>query len=323
VKEFYVSAAGQKRNGTVTSYFVVASKELRTRRNGEMYLALILSDRTGLIEAKMWEHVDAFADCFEKHDYVKVRGQLTTYKGRYELVVERIRRAVDAEIEPADYLPGTENDINRLWTALVQYVSSIENLPLRALLQAIIADKEIAELLRVAPAAKVMHHAYLGGLLEHVVSLCGLSDLLCSHYDWLNRDLLITGSVLHDLGKIHELSYTRSFDYTNRGTLIGHIAIGLQILQQKLASIPELGGQLPVVVQHMILSHHGSKEQGSPVEPLFAEALAFSMLDNLDAKLSGVKSALQSNTSNSPWTARVLSLGEVILDLQKFLADVA
>ena len=238
MKEFFICECHLHENKVVTSSFVVASKQVKPKKNGEPYLALILADRTGQIEAKMWDNVEEYLDTFDQDDFLKIKGLINKYKNRFQLTIHKLRRLGESEIDFADYLPKTTKDIGELWQTLADFVAAFENPHLKALVELFMADPEIAERYRNAPAAKTLHHAYIGGLLDHVVSLFRSCDLMCRNYPQVNRDLLLTGAFLHDIGKIHELTYNRSFSYTTRGQLLGHMIIELEMLQAKLAQLP-------------------------------------------------------------------------------------
>src|SRR5947207_482120 len=244
MKDFYICNCVQQENKVVTSTFVVVSKQVKPKKSGEPYLALTLGDRSGHLEAKMWDNVDDALDAFEQEDFVKVKGLINKYKNRFQLTIHKLRKLGDTEIEFSDYLPKTTKDIGELWRTLAEFVSSLQNPHLKALLESFMADPVIAEAYRNAPAAKSLHHAYIGGLLDHVVSLCRSCDLLCRNYPQINRDLLLAGVFLHDIGKIHELTYNRAFTYSTRGQLLGHMIIELEMLQSKLAAMPEFPAEL-------------------------------------------------------------------------------
>jgi 3'-5' exoribonuclease len=320
VKDFYVKDASTRENQQITSFFLVASKQVRSKKNGDPYLALTLSDRTGLIEAKMWDNVLAVAQLFRQDDFVKVRGRINSFNGRYEIILQQLRRAEESEIDLSDFVPKTSWDIEEMWYQLEQFVAKVQNQHLRELLEAFLTDQEISKLLHIAPAAQSLHHACLGGLLEHVVSLCTLCELVTVRYFWVDRDLLMAGAVLHDIGKIYELTYNRAFQYSIEGLLVGHISIGLAMLQQKARAIPDFPGQLLVLLEHLILSHHGHLEYGSPIEPQFPEAVLLHYVDNIDSKMEAIRAALEMDPSpNEPWSDRIQSLGRRLLDTRKFL----
>ena len=289
MKEFFISECGQHENKVITSSFVVVSKQVKPKKTGEPYLALVLGDRTGQIEAKMWDNVEDALDAFEQDDFLKVKGLLNKYKNRFQVTIHKLRRLGESEVDFADYLPKTVKDIGELWQTLAGFVESFHNLHLKALVQAFMADPEIAEAYRNAPAAKTLHHAYIGGLLDHVVSLFRSCDLVCRNYPQINRDLLLTGAFLHDIGKIHELTYNRAFSYTTRGQLLGHMIIELEMLQAKLALLPDFPDELKTLVEHLIISHHGQYDFGSPKLPMFPEALMLHYLDDLDSKMESMR----------------------------------
>ncbi len=239
MKEFYICDCVRHENKIITSNFVVVSKQIKPKKTGEPYLALTLGDRSGQLEAKMWDNVEEVLNAFEQDDFVKIKGLVNKYKNRFQLTVHKVRKLGETEIDFSDYLPKTTRNIDELWQALAEFVASFQNPHLKALVQAFMSDPEIAAAYRNAPAAKTLHHAYIGGLLDHVVSLFRSCDLVCRNYPQINRDLLLTGAFLHDIGKIHELAYNRSFSYTTRGQLLGHMIIELEMLQAKLALVPD------------------------------------------------------------------------------------
>ena len=320
MKEFFLSDCSHHENKVITSSFVVVSKQVKPKKTGEPYLALILGDRTGQVEAKMWDNVEDAIDAFEQDDFLKVKGLLNKYKNRFQITVHRLRRLGDSEIDFSDYLPKTTKDIGDLWQTLAAFVASFRNPHLKALVEAFMADPEIAEAYRNAPAAKTLHHAYIGGLLDHVVSLCRSCDLMCQNYPQINRDLLLTGAFLHDIGKIHELTYNRSFSYTTRGQLLGHMIIELEMLQAKLAGIPGFPPELKILVEHLIISHHGHYEYGSPKLPMFPEALMLHYLDDLDSKMEAMRAQFEREADlDTAWTSYNPSLARPLLNTRKFL----
>ncbi|MGB9235724.1 MAG: OB-fold nucleic acid binding domain-containing protein [Terriglobales bacterium] len=320
MKEFFISDCHLHENKVITSSFVVASKQVKPKKNGEPYLALTLADRTGHLEAKMWDNVEEFLDSFEQDDFLKIKGLINKYKNRFQLTIHKLRRMEDAEIDYADYLPKTTKDIGELWQTLAGFVATFQNPHLKALVEAFMADPEIAERYRNAPAAKSLHHAYIGGLLDHVVSLFRTCDLMSGNYPQINRDLLLTGAFLHDIGKIQELTYNRSFSYTTRGQLLGHMIIELEMLQEKLAKLPEFPAELKTLLEHLIISHHGQYDFGSPKLPMFPEALMLHYLDDLDSKMEAMRAhyARESETEG-PWTTYNPSLGRPLLNSRKFM----
>jgi 3'-5' exoribonuclease len=320
MKEFFISDCSQQENKVITSSFVVASKQVKAKKNGEPYLALVLADRSGQIEAKMWDNVDEFILAFEQDDFLKIKGLINKYKNRFQLTIHKLRRMEEAEIDFTDYLPKTTKDIGELWRTLTEFVATFQNPHLKSLVELFMADAEIAERYRNAPAAKTLHHAYIGGLLDHVVSLFRSCDLMCRNYPQVNRDLLLTGAFLHDIGKLQELTYNRAFSYTTRGQLLGHMIIELEMLQAKLAKLPGFPEELKTLLEHMIISHHGQYDFGSPKLPMFPEALMLHYLDDLDSKMEAMRAHFDREAElEGPWTSYNASLGRPLLDSRKFM----
>ena len=279
----------------IQTSFLVHSKEIRQKKGGEFYLSLLLADRTGELDAKMWDNVAEVLDAFERDDFVKVKGLIQVFHNRPQLTIHKLRRMDDSEIDFIDYFPSSRRDPEAMWTELRALVAGISNPHLKSLLEAMFADDEISARYRRAPAAKQIHHAFLGGLLEHVLSLCSLARATAPHYPNVDCDLLLTGVLLHDIGKIYELNYERGFSYSNEGQLLGHIHIGLRMVADKLRGLPDFPPALRSLVEHMILSHHGQLEYGSPKVPQFPEALLLHYLDDLDSKMECMRALIDND----------------------------
>ena len=321
MKDFYICDCARQENKVVTSTFVVVAKQIKPKKTGEPYLALTLGDRSGQLEAKMWDNVDEVLEAFEQDDFLKVKGLINKYKQRFQLTIHKLRKLGESEIEFSDYLPKTTKNIDELWQTLANFVAGFQNVHLKSLVQAFMTDQEISAAYRNAPAAKTLHHACIGGLLDHVVSLFRSCDLMCRNYPQINRDLLLTGAFLHDIGKIHELTYNRSFSYTTKGQLLGHMVIELEMLQAKLARLPDFPEELKTMVEHLIISHHGEYEFGSPKLPMFPEALMLHYLDDLDSKMEAMRAHFEREaTLDGPWTSYNASLGRPLLNTEKFLS---
>ena len=319
MKETYVSDL--RPNQVIVSDFLVQAKELRSKKTGGNYLSLALSDKTGEVEAKIWDNVELVEPTFARDDFVKVKGAVQLYQNRPQLTVHKLKRLEDREVDLADFFPRSARDPEEMWRELQEMVAAIGKPPLRVLLERILADPAIVARLKLAPAAKSLHHAYLGGLLEHILSLCRLTKLVVQNYPGMDQDLVITGVVLHDLGKIYELSYTRSFTYTTEGQLLGHMILELEILHKALAELPDFPRPLQTLLEHLIISHHGQYEFGSPKLPMFPEALLLHYLDDLDSKLQNMDSILKRDQALAgEWTRYLPSLGRPLLDTQKFLS---
>ena len=279
----------------ITTSFLVHAKEIRQKKSGELYLSLMLGDRTGELDAKMWDNVSEVIDAFDRDDFVKVKGLMQVFHNRPQLTIHKIRRMDDSEIDFADYFPSSKRDAGEMWNELCGIVGQMSNPHLKGLLEAMLGDPEIASRYRRAPAAKSIHHAYLGGLIEHVLSLCGLARLTAQHYANIDLDLLLSGVVLHDIGKIHELNYERGFSYSNDGQLLGHISIAMRMVADKLHGLPGFPAQLRSLVEHMILSHHGQLEFGSPKVPQFPEALLLHYIDDMDSKMECMRALIEND----------------------------
>jgi 3'-5' exoribonuclease len=319
MKEFYICDCVRFENQVVTTSFLVVSKQAKPKKSGELYLALTLADRSGHLDAKMWDNVADHINSFEQDDFVKIRGLLNKFNGRFQLTVHKVRSMQDSEIDYADYLPRTTKDIGELWQTVKDFVDGFRDQHLQALVRAFIADPEIEFAYKNAPAAKTLHHAFIGGLLDHVVSLFKLCDLACRNYpDTINRDLLLTGAFLHDIGKIHELTFARSFAYTTRGQLLGHMIIELEMLQQKIAQVPGFPSEYKTLIEHLIISHHGKYEFGSPKMPMFPEALMLHYLDDLDSKMESMRAHFQ-REPGAEWTTYNASLARPLLNSKNFL----
>ena len=305
----------------ITTFFLVCEKEIRNTREGKPYLRLELGDRSGTIEARMWEQFEAAAKGINRDDFVKVQARVEMYRSRPQLSVMQVRLAKPEEIDLADFLPQTKADVAKLYAELLEYATSISNSWLKKLVTGILSDPDIAAKYKRAPAAKVMHHAYLGGLLEHVVSLCGLAKAVAAHYPELDVDLLLTAAMLHDVGKLDELGYERAIGYTVEGHLLGHIVLEVQTIAKAMDAIEGFPPNLKTVIQHMLISHHGEYEFGSPKLPMIREALVFHFLDDLDSKLAAVRTALAGDSGEAVWSAYSRALGRKFLRLEEFLKD--
>jgi 3'-5' exoribonuclease len=307
-------------NQVITTSFLVHSKEVRQKKTGELYLSLLLGDRTGELDAKMWDNVSDVLDSFDRDDFVKVKGMVQVFHNRPQLTIHKMRRMDDSEVEFGDYFPSSKRDPGEMWRELRAIAAQMANPHLKALVEAVLDDEEIARRYRMAPAAKQIHHAYLGGLIEHVLSLCTLARLSAAHYPYIDQDLLLTGAILHDVGKIYELSYERGFSYSSEGQLLGHIHIGLRIVAEKLRNISGFPPALRSLVEHMILSHHGELEFGSPKVPLFPEALLLHYLDDLDSKMECMRAMIERDRQvEGCFTTYNAALGRPALKKDRYL----
>jgi len=317
MKTSFVTDLGTEQN--ITTFFLVHEKEIRNTREGKTYLRLELGDRSGTIEARMWEQFDAAVKEINRDDFVKVQARVEIYRNKPQLSLQQLRLAKPEEIDLADFLVHTKEDVGKLYAQLLEYANAIANPWLKKLVTGIVSNPEIAAKYKRAPAAKVMHHAYLGGLLEHVISLCGLAKQIAEHYPELDLDLLLTAAILHDVGKLDELCYERAIGYTIEGQLLGHIVMEFEAVSKAMDAIEGFPPNLKVVVQHLLISHHGQYEFGSPKLPMIREALAFHYLDDLDSKLAAVRAALALDSGEPEWSAYSGALGRKFLRLGEFL----
>ncbi|HZU28844.1 MAG TPA: HD domain-containing protein [Bryobacteraceae bacterium] len=298
-------------NQVVVSIFLVQHKDVRQKKTGEPYLSMVLADRSGDIEAKMWDNVAEVMDTFERDDFVRVKGVMQIFQGRPQFTIHKMVRVQDQSVDFADYFPSSERDPEQMYAELRDIARGVSNPHLRRLLDAFLDDEQIARGYKTAPAAKNVHHAFLGGLLEHVLSVCKLARMICGHYGnvGVDLDLVLAGAVLHDIGKISELSYQRSFTYTTEGQLLGHIVIALRMLSEKIALVPDFPPQLRTLLEHLIISHHGELEFGSPKVPLFPEAMLLHHLDNLDSKMECMRATIaRDRHADGCWTGWSSSL---------------
>ena len=288
----------------VDSVFLVKEKIMAMAKNGKPYMNLRLMDKSGDVDAKVWDNVDILSAGFDKDDFIAVRSKASVYLGKMQLVIAELRKVPEEEVLLADFLPETPRDMGEMEAELADLVASIGDKHLKGLLAAFFADPSFLRLYRSAPAAKGMHHVYLGGLIEHSLAVGRLVDRIVPLYEGLNRDLLITGALLHDVGKVREMSYVRSFDYTDEGKLLGHITIGVEMVREKIAGMADFPREIAMLLQHMLLSHHGQYEFGSPKLPMTLEATILNYLDDLDSKINGIRTHVEKEPENhSRWSS--------------------
>ena len=292
-----------KDRDTVGSIFLATDKMVLTDRNGKTYMSFNLADSSGSINARIWEKVEEWSKTFEPGDFVRVKGFVQTYQSRRQVIVHDVQRASREEVTLKDFVGSTVADPNQMFDQLIALTGTMTNSHIRDLVLAVLNDSEIQARLLKAPAAKSIHHAYMGGLLEHVLSICRTMDFLASHYRFLDRDLLIFGAIFHDIGKVWELNIEEGIKYTDRGRLVGHMAIACELIDDKVRGIFGFPVTLKDVLKHIVLSHHGKLEYGSPKEPAFPEAMVVAMIDDLDSKLNTVVGFMrQELNSGENWT---------------------
>jgi 3'-5' exoribonuclease len=295
-------AADIRENQAVDGIFLVALKNHGVTKGGNGYLTLKLIDRSGEIEGRVWERAEDLGRGFEKNDFVRVRGQATLYQGKVQIRVQDILRVDDPKLAAEDFLPRSGQDSDVMLAELQSILRGIKNSHLLALAEACFADRELMDLLKRAPGAKTIHHPYIGGLLEHTLSLLKLILKVVENYRGIDVDLLLIGGFLHDIGKVYEFSFDRAVDYTDAGQLLGHLVMEVEMVNRKIEAIPGFPEELAMLVKHLLVSHHGAYEFGSPKLPQTLEAVMLHSLDDLDGKIQAIQS-LTPKEPGAKWTA--------------------
>ena len=295
-------AADIRENQLVDAMFLVASKNHGVTKGGSSYLTLKLLDRSGEIEARVWDRADDLTRGFDKNDFVRVRGQATLFQGKIQIRVQDVIRVDESKVAAEDFLPKSANDPETMLAELQAILRAMKNPHLLALAEACFADQELMRLLKQAPGAKTIHHPYLSGLLEHTLSLLKLILKVVENYRGVDVDLLLIGGFLHDIGKVYEFTFDRALDYTDAGQLLGHLVMEVEMVSKKIDTIPEFPDELALLVKHMLVSHHGAYEFGSPKLPQTLEAVILHSLDDLDGKIQAIQN-MPEKEPGSKWTA--------------------
>jgi len=294
-------------NSVISGYFAVFSKDVRKTKTDKDYLDLTLMDKTGSINAKIWDNIENFNGIFEKGDAVAVKGQITSYNNELQLKIESIRRVNPDQDKAygftfADLMPGTEKDIDELWLDIQNTIESLNNQYLKSLVHNIFSEHE--EQLKTHPASMILHHAWRGGLLEHIHSMKNIAEGVCRNYTELDRDLVICGVLLHDIGKLIELESGLATTYTDSGNFVGHIVLGRDILLKAISKIDNFPELLKLIMEHILLSHQGKLEWQSPKEPMFLEALVVYYIDEIDTRINQMKREIRSDKTDGDWTSK-------------------
>lgn len=292
-----------KPGDTVDDVFVLSEKNTALKKDGKNYLNLTFTDRTGTLKGVLWDHVEDTVDRISTGDYVQVKGNVSEYRGMLQLVVRTATRCAAAHVDPADFLPVTSRNIDAMFEKLNQITDTFKTPCFNDLFRLFWADADLVRLFKAAPAAKKMHHAYIGGLLEHTLSMAILVDRIAGHYTGVDRDLLLAGAILHDIGKIREFEFSSHIDYTSEGRLLSHIVIGIQIIDEKLKLIKDFPEEQAVLLKHLVISHHGAREFGSPELPKTIEAVLLNHIDEIDSKIKGIREFMASEDPNASWTS--------------------
>lgn len=299
---------------TINTSFLIKYSAVAMGKNGKAYMNLVLMDRTGELEARIWSDVERYSSIAIKDNYAHVEGKCQAYQGRRQVVISELRMLREDEVSASDYATESKVDAETLYSRLLGLIDTMEDPHCKALAESALKDdEEIIDRFKRAPAAKSVHHAYRGGLLEHVVSVTGILDQIARHYGpkIINRDLLFLGAIFHDIGKLYELSFERITDYTTEGKLIGHLVMGVEMITKKIALLEATPGRLPspfpeektLIIKHIILAHHGELEYGSPKRPKCVEALVVHMIDDLDSKVNSIRGIIEQDQTPGKWTA--------------------
>ncbi len=291
--------AGEK----VEEIFSLCEKGFAHKRDGAAYLTLTLGDKSGRIKAIVWDNVESIARCANPGDYVLVEAVAGDYRGAVQLVVKSMQRVPEEAVSAADYLPASARNVEQMFERLKALTDKMTSAPLQALLNAFWADGAFVRRFKQAPAAKKMHHAYLGGLLEHTLSMALLAEKIAGHYSGLDRDLLLAGAILHDIGKVDELAYQQVIDYTDEGRLLSHIIIGVEMISAKIQCIEDFPPAQAALLKHMLISHHGAREFGSPEPPKTIEAVLLNYIDEIDSRVNAIREFMAGEDPSASWTS--------------------
>ncbi len=295
--------ASLKEGDWVEETYLVTGKQVSTAKNGVTYLSLKLSDKTGEIDGKLWDNADEVAGRFEREDFVRIKGMAANYQGAMQIKMKTLERVDDVRVDLANFLQTSPRDPEDMVRELKAAADGLVNIHLRQLLHAFLNDKPFMEAFKRTPAAKTLHHNYLGGLLEHVVELVALAGDVARHFSSVDKDLLKTGAFLHDIGKVRELSVRKSIEYTTEGKLLGHISLGYEMVSDKIRDLPGFPSELAMLLKHIMLSHHGAYEFGSPKRPKIQEAIIVNYLDDLSAKINNFQATVKKESiGEGEWT---------------------
>ncbi|MBN1104072.1 MAG: HD domain-containing protein [Deltaproteobacteria bacterium] len=289
-----------RKDDRIQGLYLVKVKRVGSTKRGDPYLGMTLMDRTGEIEARLWERVEELSSVFREGDVLDVEGIAGLYQDQVQLTLSNLR--VSKGADPEIFLEETPRDVSEMMASLRQVMKGLKNPHLKGLVDRFLSDHAFLSLFKKAPAAKNFHHNYLGGLLEHTLSVCETAELAAAHYGELDRDLLLAGALLHDVGKVKELRFDRQIDYTDEGRLLGHIVLGVGMVEEKLEGLKGFPQELGLRLKHLILSHHGEFEFGSPKRPKFLEAFALHLVDDLDAKMNGLRRFMERDRQEGNWT---------------------
>jgi len=305
MKKQFINAI--KAGDAVDDIFVLSEKTLSQKRDGKNFLNITVSDKSGSIKGVVWDNVDQIVSGITAGGFVHIKGKISEYKGMLQLGVKTMAAVSPDSVNPSDFIPATDLNIDDMYIRLLKITASIETGYLKELLEAFWNDEDFVRKFKTAPAAKKMHHAYLGGLLEHTLSMTILANKIAGHYSeyytGIDKDLLLTGALLHDIGKTIEFDYKFSIDYSVEGRLLNHIVIGIEMLDEKLKKIKDFPEEQAILLKHMIVSHHGIREFGSPEPPKTIEAVLLNYIDEIDSKVNCIREFIATEDPNETWTS--------------------
>lgn len=281
--------------------YLVKNKTIAQTRQGNLFLTLTLSDKTGAVEARVWDRAEEISTQFKEGDIVTITGQASTYRNQIQIQINKLKQN-KSPVNLAIFQESTSKDITKMLSGLQKLANRIKNRHLKTLTETFMTDHQFISQFKKAPAAKIFHHSYLGGLLEHTLSVSQMAVLVAEHYPDLDGDLLLSGAILHDIGKIDELSFELNIEYTDKGRLLGHIVLGVLMVEERLKILKDFPSELAIRLRHLILSHHGEFDFGSPKRPKFLEAFALHLIDDLDAKINGLSRVLKDDKQEGSWT---------------------
>ena len=298
-----------KAGDEINDAFALVEKTLGQKKDGKPYLTVLLSDNTGRVNGVVWDRVEEIASETTAGEVVHVNGGVSEYRGELQVVIKKMTLVPLEDVNPSDFLPATNHNIDSMFERLVRMTESLKTDYLRTLLDSFWNDSDFVRKFKTAPAAKKMHHAYIGGLLEHTLSMALLVERIAGHYSGIDMELLLAGVILHDIGKIQEFDYQFSIDYSDEGRLLSHIIIAIQLVDEKLKQVDQFPLEKARLLKHMIISHHGTREFGSPEPPKTLEAVLLNYIDEIDSKVNGIREFMAAEVPGAAWTSYHKILG--------------
>ncbi len=289
---------------SINDIFAVYEKSLGKKKNGEDFITIKLSDKTGILKGVVWDNVEALYKIASSSDYLYVTGDISEYRSEIQIIIKDMAPCSEKDVSPEDFMPATKLDIDFLFDRFLKHIEKIESPYIKDMLGLFFCyDEDFIKKFKTAPAAKSLHHAYLGGLLEHSLSVGMLALKIAGHYKGINTDILLAGAMLHDIGKIEEFDYKYSINYSDAGILLNHIVIGVTMVSKKIELIKDFPEKEAMLLKHMIISHHGLRDFGSPEPPKTIEAVLLNYIDEIDSKVNGIRNFIENEKNDSSWTS--------------------